>query len=107
MKMRSPDEFMCQNSGLQVTFQWPSVDFAGCISQRGVKVRQTALLKCDKMRVKLEFNKVRDSSHGTTLVHTHTPTHRQAHIGAHHTPAHRHAHACTQTSYHGPSCMYR
>eukprot|EP00983_Pelagomonas_calceolata_P121612 1160814-Pelagomonas_calceolata.AAC.8 len=61
--MRSPDEFMCQNSGLQ----WPSVDFASCISQRGVKVRRTAHLKCDKMRVKFEFDKVRGSSHGTTL----------------------------------------
>eukprot|EP00983_Pelagomonas_calceolata_P130888 1161725-Pelagomonas_calceolata.AAC.2 len=35
----------------------------GCISQRGVKVRQTALIKCDKMRVKCEFDKVRRSSH--------------------------------------------
>eukprot|EP00983_Pelagomonas_calceolata_P060989 1146614-Pelagomonas_calceolata.AAC.6 len=49
--MRSPVEFMCQNSGLQVTFQWPSVDFASCISQRG-----------------FEFDKVQSSSHGTTLV---------------------------------------
>eukprot|EP00983_Pelagomonas_calceolata_P114718 1160121-Pelagomonas_calceolata.AAC.4 len=71
MKITSLDEFMCQNSGLWVTFQWPSDDFAGCISQRGVKVRRTARLKCDKMRVRCEFDKVRGSSHGTTLVHAH------------------------------------
>eukprot|EP00983_Pelagomonas_calceolata_P051252 1142328-Pelagomonas_calceolata.AAC.3 len=67
MEMRSPDEFMCQNSSLQVTFQWPSVDFAGCISQRGVHVRRMAHLKCDQMHEKFEFDKVRCSSHGTTL----------------------------------------
>eukprot|EP00983_Pelagomonas_calceolata_P032667 1024123-Pelagomonas_calceolata.AAC.2 len=70
MKMRSPHELMCQIGGLHVTFQWPSVDFAGCILQRGVKVPRTALLKCNKMRVKFEFDKVRGSSHGTTLSKT-------------------------------------
>eukprot|EP00983_Pelagomonas_calceolata_P052858 1143046-Pelagomonas_calceolata.AAC.6 len=55
MKRRSLDEFMCQNSGLRVTFEWPSVNFAGCISQRRVKVQRTAHLKCKRMRVKFKF----------------------------------------------------
>eukprot|EP00983_Pelagomonas_calceolata_P081155 1155447-Pelagomonas_calceolata.AAC.2 len=33
-----------------------------CILQRGVKVRRTALVKCDKVRVKFEFDKVRGYS---------------------------------------------
>eukprot|EP00983_Pelagomonas_calceolata_P062114 1147145-Pelagomonas_calceolata.AAC.2 len=44
------------------------MDFAGCISQRVVKVRRTALLNWDKMHVKCEFDKVRRSSNNPGLI---------------------------------------
>eukprot|EP00983_Pelagomonas_calceolata_P060641 1146473-Pelagomonas_calceolata.AAC.1 len=50
--MRSPDEFMCHNSGLQM-------DFAGCILQRGA-----SSIKCAVRRTE-------QPSH----THTHTHTH--------------------------------
>eukprot|EP00983_Pelagomonas_calceolata_P107411 1159341-Pelagomonas_calceolata.AAC.6 len=61
--MRSPDEFMCHNSGLQVTFEWPLSGLCRLHFAEGGKSRRTALLKCDKMRVKCEFDKVRRLSH--------------------------------------------